>query len=421
MDQRRAVTGKLASKYRGCRSRKERSKILEEVVELTGYHRKYAAWLLRNYGKRRVVSVGPNESVLLVVGKKNKRRKSFRPKKYDDTVQKQIVFIWDTFRLCGKRMKQAMPDLIPSLIRKGRLARHGEVHRKLLEVSAATIDRLLAAERAACRLKGSTLTKPSSILKSQIPIVISSELDRNKPGQYQIDLVGHDGGTPRGHFARSLNAMELSSGWIEPRVVINEAHRWTHEALKSIRSTSPVPVHSLHSDNDSAFINERVQRWCAQQGIRYTRGRPYHSNDTCYIEQKNYNIIRQAVGYLRYESEQEVALVAQLYANLRLLVNYFLPSARLVDKRREGSRIKRIYDRPQSPFRRLLENPAVPTAVKIKLRHGKQNLDPFQLKRNITEIQDQLLELQRRKGGALLYPGPSYPLATERKNARLFG
>jgi hypothetical protein len=421
MDQRRAVTGKLASKYRGCTSRKERSRILDEVVELTDYHRKYAAWMLRNYGTKRLVSVGPNESVLLVVGKKNKRRKSLRPKKYDHEVQKQIVFIWDAFRLCGKRMKQAMPDLVPSLIRQGRLAREGEVHRKLLEVSAATIDRLLAAERAAHRLKGSTLSKPSSILKSQIPIVISSELDRDEPGHYQIDLVGHDGGAPRGHFARSLNAMELSSGWIEPRVVINEAHRWTHEALKSICSTSPVPLRSLHSDNDSAFINERVQRWCAQQGIRYTRGRPYHSNDTCYIEQKNYNIIRQAVGYLRYESEQEVALVAQLYENLRLLVNYFLPSARLVDKRREGSRIKRIYDRPKSPFRRLLENPAVPTVVKIKLRHGKQNLDPFQLKLHITAIQDQLVELQRRKGGALLYPGPSYPQATERKNARLFG
>lgn len=421
MGQRRAVTGKLASKYRGCTSRKERSRILEEVVELTGYHRKYAAWMLRNYGERRMVSVGPNESVLLVVGKKNKRRKSFRPKKYDDEVQKQIVFIWDAFGLCGKRMKEAIPDLLPSLIRQGRVAPDGEVHRKLLEVSAATIDRLLVAERAAGRLKGSTLTKPSSILKSQIPIVISSELDRDEPGHYQIDLVGHDGGIPKGHFARSLNAVELSSGWIEPRVVINEAHRWTHEALKSIHNAAPLPMRSLHSDNDSAFINEPLQTWCAQQAIRYTRARPYHSNDTCYIEQKNYTIIRQAVGYFRYESEQEVALVAQLYENLRLLVNYFYPSAHLVDKTREGSRIKRLYDRPKSPLRRLLENPAVPTAVKIKLRHRKQNLDPFQLKINITAIQDQLLELQRKKGGAILYPGPSYPQATERMRARLFG
>jgi hypothetical protein len=421
MDEKRAVTGKLTSKYRGCTSRKERSKILDEVVELTGYHRTYAAWLLRNYGKRRAVSVGPNETLLLVVGRRNPRRPTLRPRKYDQAVQRQLVILWDAFGLCGKRLKEALPDLLPSLIRQGRIAPEGELHRKLLEISAATIDRLLSAERAAHRLKGSSLTKPSSILKSQIPIVISSELNRDEPGHYQIDLVGHDGGIPKGHFARSLNAVELSSGWIEPRPVINEAHRWTGEALKSIHGEAPVPMRSLHSDNDSAFINEQLQRWCAQMGIAYTRGRPYHSNDTCYIEQKNYNIIRQAVGYFRYDSHQEVALIAQLYENLRLLVNYFYPSAHLVDKRRQGSRIQRIYDRPRSPFRRLLENPAVPTAVKIKLRHRKRQLDPFQLRSTITAIQDQLLELQRNKNGALLYPGPAYPQAAERMRARLFG
>jgi hypothetical protein len=276
-------------------------------------------------------------------------------------------------------------------------------------------------ERAKDKPKGSTLTKPGSILKAQIPIVTSSELDTKNPGHYQIDLVGHDGGNPNGHFARSLNALELSSGWIEPRVVINEAQRWTKEALMSIKADSPLAILSIHSDNDSAFINERLQLWCVQQRIPYTRGRPYHSNDTCYIEQKNYDIVRQALGYFRYESEEEVALVAQLYENLRPLVNYFFPSARLLRKQRIGSRIKRIYDKPKSPFRRLLENPAVPKAVKVKLRVRKQHLDPFELKANITQLQDQLIELQKRKGGAILYPGPSYPHATERMKARLFG
>ena len=105
MDQRRAVTGKLASKYRGCKRRRERSRILDQVVELTGYHRKYAAWMLRNYGKKRVVSVGKKEFVLLVVGRKNKRRPTERPKKYNKAVQEQIEFLWDAFGLCGKRMK----------------------------------------------------------------------------------------------------------------------------------------------------------------------------------------------------------------------------------------------------------------------------------------------------------------------------
>jgi hypothetical protein len=422
MDQKRAVTGKLAAKYRGCKSRKARSRILKQVVELTGYHRKYAAWMLRNYGKRRVVSVGPKESVLLVVGRKNKRRPTKRPKKYGKAVAEQIEFLWDAFGLCGKRMKQAIPDMVGSLIRRGHFRKDDEVHRKLIEISAATIDRLLAQERARRKLKGSTLTKPISLLKSQIPIVTSSELDTQNPGHFQIDLVGHDGGNLNGHFARSLNAIELSSGWIETRVVINEAQRWTKEALGSIKDGSPVAIKSIHSDNDSAFINERVQSWCTQEHIPYARGRPYHSNDTCYIEQKNYNIVRQAVGYFRYESPEEVALISELYDNLRPLVNYFYPSAKLVAKKRVGgSRIKRLYDSPKSPCRRLLDNEAVPDAVKIKLRHWKHNLDPFELKANVTRIQEQLTELQKAKAGAILFPGPSYPKARERMARRLFG
>lgn len=421
MDQKRAVTGELAAKYRGCKSLKERSKILDEVVELTGYHRKHAAWMLRNYGKRRVVSVGPRESVLLVVGKKNKRRPTVRPRKYDRAVQEQIELIWDTFPLCGKRLKAGMVDYIPPLIRRGHFEEGSEVHRKLLEISAATIDRLLAPVRAKEKLRGSTLTKPTSILKSQIPIMTSSELDTENPGHYEIDLVGHDGGNPNGHFARSLNAMELSSGWIEPRIVINEARRWTAEALEDIKSRAPILMLSLHSDNDSAFINQRIQGWCQEQQILYSRGRPYHSNDTCHIEQKNYDIVRQAVGYFRYESEEEVALVAELYENLRLLVNYFYPSARLVRKERVGSRIKRHYEAPKSPYRRLLENKAVPKAVKLKLRVKKHGLDPFELKAKVTAIQERLLELQREKAGRILYPGPSYPGAREQMRGRLFG
>ena len=420
MDQRRAVSGKLASKYRGCKSRKERSQILDQVVELTGYDRKYAGWLLRNYGKRRVVAVGAKESVLLVVGKKNKRRPVVREKKYDREVQEQIEYLWDAFGLCGKRLKAGMQGFVPALISRGHFEKDSEVHRKLLEISPATIDRILKEERAKEKPRGSTLTKPTSILKGHIPILTSSELDRETPGHYQIDLVGHDGGNPNGHFARSLNAIELSSGWIEPRIVIKEAQKWTKEALADIEEDVPVAIATVHSDNDSAFINERIQGWCAQKQILYTRGRPYHSNDTCYIEQKNYDIVRQAVGYFRYESEQEIALIGELYENLRLLVNFFYPSAKLMSKQREGSRIKRQHDKPKSPFQRLMDNPAVPSAAKIKLVARQRKLDPFTLKTNITGIQQQLLELQQRKGKAILYPGPSYPGAQRIKD-RLFG
>jgi hypothetical protein len=391
------------------------------VVDLTGYCRKYAGWLLRNYGRKRVVRDVDGELLLLVVGRKNKRRQSVRPRKYDQAVREQLVFIWDAFGLCGKRMKEAIVDLIPALIARGHFEGGSAVHKKLLEISAATIERFLKEERAKYGLKGISHTKASSILKAQIPIVISSELNTEEPGHYQIDLVGHEGGNPNGHFAFSLNAVELSSGWIEPRVVLNEAQRWTKEAMMSVKAEAPVPIVSLHSDNDSAFINERLQRWCAENRILYTRGRPYHSNDTCYIEQKNYDIVRQAVGYFRYETDEEIQLIGELYENLRPLVNFFLPSAKLIEKTRDGSRIRRRYDRPQSPFRRLLANEALATAVKIKLRAQRRALDPFELKANIGRIQDRLIELQKTKGTKILYPGPAYPQAGARLKQRLSG
>lgn len=422
MDEKRAVSGKLASKYRGCKSRKERIQVLDQVVELTGYNRHYAAWLLRNYGLKRLVRDPNGKLVQLVVGKKSKRRATQRPRRYDEAVKEELVYIWDAFGLCGKRMEAMMRDILPSLVMQGRFEREEEIHQKLLLISAATIDRLLAMERAKRKLKGNTHTKPTSLLKLQIPILISSELNKSEPGHYQIDLVGHDGGNPNGQFAFSLNAVELLCGWIEPRILLNKAQIWTREALRDIKKQAPLPLLSLHSDNDGAFINEKLQAWCAENHIAYARARPYHSNDTCYVEQKNYDIIRQTVGYLRYETEQEVALIAELYENLRLLVNFFYPSAKLVKKvRRGGGRIHRIYDQHKSPFRRLMDCEAVPGAVKIKLAHQKRQLDPFILKANITRIQDRLIELARRKNMEILYPGPNYPRAAERMHQHIFG
>ena len=202
MEQKRAVTGKLASKYRGSKSRKDRSQILNEVQELTGYNRHYAAWLLRNYGKRRAVEDGRGQTVELVVGGKNKRRATERPRAFNEAVKREIVFLWECFdQMYGKCLVAMLSDILPVLVQQGRVNRDQEVHQKLLHISVAAVDRILKCERAKRRLKGNTHTKLSSILKNQLPIIISSELDVSEPGHYQIDLVGHDGGNPNGHFA----------------------------------------------------------------------------------------------------------------------------------------------------------------------------------------------------------------------------
>ena len=422
MDQKRAVTGKLAAKYRACRERKQRGKILAQVQELTGYNRHYAGWLLRNFGKTRLLQDAEGKPVRLVVGSRNLRRQAVRPHTYDQAVKKLLVWLWECFdQMCGKRLVAVLPDVLPVLAKRQGLKKTAAAYQKLLHISAATIDRLLKPERAKRRLKGIGHTRPSSLLRSSIPIVISSELPVEKPGTYQIDLVGHDGGNPNGHFAFTLNAVELFSGWVEPRILLNKAQRWSKEAVKSIQIASPIPLQGLHSDNDSAFLNEPLQSWCASQGIPYSRARPYHSNDTCYVEQKNFNIVRQAVGYARYETEEEVALIAKLYGHLRLLINFFYPSMKLLEKKRVDGRIRKRYDQPRTPARRLLECAAIAPKIQSALGQQLHELDPFVLKNRISRLQTQLLALVRRKNMKIQYPGPAYPQATERMGRMLFG
>jgi len=422
MDQKRAVTAKLAAKYRGCTGRKQRSRILSQLQELTGYNRHYAGWLLRNFGKTRLLQDGEGKPVRLVVGSRNPRRPVVRMRTYDGAVKKLLVWLWESFdQMCGKRLVALLPDLLPVLAKRQGLKKTAAAYQKLLRISAASIDRLLKAERAKRRLKGIAHTRPSSLLKSSVPIVISSELPVDRPGTYQIDLVGHDGGNPNGQFAFSLNAVELFSGWVEPRILLNKAQRWSKEAVQSIQSTAPTPLEGLHSDNDSAFLNEPLQSWCASQGIPYSRGRPYHSNDTCYVEQKNFNIVRQAVGYARYETQEEVALIAKLYENLRLLINFFYPSMKLLEKKRVNGRIRKRYDQPRTPARRLLDCAALPAKNHRALRQQLHELDPFVLKNRIGRLQTQLLALVRRKNLKIQYPGPGYPQAKERMVRMLFG
>jgi len=421
MDQKQAVTTKVASNYRAQRGRKARGRVLDQVVQLTEYNRHYAAWVLRHLGKARLVRARDGTLVKLLVGGHNRRRTTARPRKYDERVRRLLVYLWDCFdQMCGKRLAALLPQMLPLLLKHNKLKKSEAAYEKLRQISPATIDRLLKQERARRRLKGIAHTKPSTALKNSVPVVISSELRTEEPGHYQIDLVGHDGGNPNGHFAFTLTAVELYSGWVEPCSLLNRAHRWSKEAIQSVQQRSPVALKSLHSDNDSSFLNEPLQRWCAQQSIPYRRARPYHSNDTCYVEQKNYNIVRQAVGYARYESEEEVALLARLYEKLRLLINFFYPSMKLLEKKRVNGRIRKRYDKPKTPAARLLECTAVAASAKRLLRQQMRTLDPLVLKRQISEVQDRLLKLVRGKNMKILYPGPSYPEAQQRLQARLF-
>lgn len=396
MRERRAVTNKLAQEYRGA-GKKKKTEILDTLIRVAGYNRCYASWLLRHWGMKYLMQID-GQMVELRVGAVKRRRASQRPRVYDEPVVKVLKVIWESFDyMCGQRLAAMIKETLPVLVGSGELYCNQNTYQKLLSISGATVDRLLRAEKVKMQIRGRSHTKPTSRLKAQIPILTWSELKVSEPGHYQLDLVGHEGGNPRGVFAFSLDCEELFSGWIEPRSLQNRAHRWTVQAVKDVKEESPIPMKSIHSDNGGEFINETLLQWCEDHGIAFYRSRAYRKNDTCYVEQKNYNIIRQAVGYARFDTEEEVALLAELYKHLRLLVNHFYPSMKLIEKRRVGSRVYKKYDKARTPYRRLMDCPVVSQEIKDRLFEEHRRLRPMLLKRRITEIQDRLYYLGRLK------------------------
>jgi hypothetical protein len=221
--------------------------------------------------------------------------------------------------------------------------------------------------------------------------------DEGRPGMAEIDLVGHEGGVSRGEFAFTLNLTDVCTGWTEPRAMKNKAQKWTVQALDEIKAVLPFELCGVHSDNGSEFLNAHLVRYCDRCNIVFTRSRPYRKNDNCFVEQKNNDVVRRYVGYQRYEGEQQVALLNELYGLVRLFVNYFQPSAKLIHKSREGSKVRKVYDEPQTPCARVLSSEHVPEAAKQRLRQEFESLNPAQLQREIRALQMRLFGLASKQ------------------------
>ncbi len=344
MSERQAVIKAWSERYRKA-GKKGKGAILDELIALTGYHRWYAVRLLRGQGK--TLRMGRRVRLVGDLGKKVKRT---RPRLYDEGVREHLKAIWEILDfICGKRLAAILPEVVPALERHHEIELNDEIRRKLLSISAATIDRLLAPERKKWALRGRSGTKPGTLLKHQIPIRTFTEWNEHQAGFVEIDLVGHDGGDASGDFCQTLDVTDVASGWTETEAVINKAQVWVFGALKSIRNRLPFPLLGIDSDNGSEFINNQLLRYCQGERISFTRGRAGKKNDGCFVEQKNYSVVRRAVGYARYDSSAQLRLLNTLYGYLRLYTNYFQPVMKLKAKERNGARVRKFHDEPVIP------------------------------------------------------------------------
>lgn len=402
MSQRKAVTKATAIRYRSA-SKKDKAVILAELCELTGWHRDHARKALRQ-------ALGP---------KRVARKRKPRPPVYGEEVLVPLRKVWAVLDApTGKRLAPFLPEIVAVLERAGELDLDPEVRSKLVSMSAATVDRRLAPERKRMQLKGRSGTKPGSLLKSQIPIRTWADWDENKPGFVEIDLVGHEGGNPGGEFCHTLNVIDIATTWTEPRAVRNKAQKWVFAALQEIIAAFPFPILGIDSDNGSEFINDQLLRFCQAGKITFTRSRPGNKNDGCHVEEKNWSVVRQAVGYHRYDTDAELALLNEIYALLRLQINFFSPHQKLISKRREGAKVIKKYDTARTPYQRVMADERIPKKIKAALTRQYRTLNPAQIRREIIALNDQVLKLVQTKQPARLpVTPPNQPPAKRAKTS----
>ena len=358
--------------------RAEKGRLLDEFCETTGMHRKSAIRLLN--GK-----AGPAAS------------KRGRPRQYGPDVAEALVKIWRVGdRMCGKLLAAVMADLVEALARHGELSLTAQLRGQLLEVSPATIDRLLSRHRRSLGEQPQRRSV-SSGLKREVPIRTWRDWKGTPVGSLQADLVLHCGESTAGFYLASLCAVDVATGWTELQPVWGLGKQRVGTAIHHIRQRLPFRMQSLHTDNGSEFINHTLVNWCRQERIAFTRGRSYRKNDQAYVEQRNWLTVRRQVGYDRLASKEAYALLGKLYPLLSLQLNFFRPVRKLVAKDRVGARVLKHYDEPQTAYQRVLRSGVLTAEETMNLRLKMAAINPAEVQRRIDAILRDLWRLGRQE------------------------
>ena len=354
-------------------SRKGKGAILDEFVAATGVNRKTAITLLR---KPPPVKARPRG----------------RPKaRYGADVRAALELLWAVSgHLCSKRLVPGLPGLIASMEDHRESLWSAPTKEKLLKLSASTCDRLLRAKRKSFGPVGRCMTKPGTLLKSQIPIRTWSDWSDEAPGYCEMDLVHHCDNDTSGEYLHTITITDVVLGWTENEALRNRSEKSVELAVEAIRVRMPYPIKGLDSDSGAEFINEIMLRYCRTHGIVFTRSRPYKKNDQCKVEQKNGSVVRQNVGYNRFEGEDARRILSAFYRELRLMVNFVQPSLKLLSKERVGARIRKKYDLAKTPCQRALEHPCVSQEVKDALQAQRAAVNPAHVAREILRLRAEL-------------------------------
>jgi hypothetical protein len=357
-------------------SKAEKQRILDEFTANTGYHWKYAIRVLKHGYKRRL--------------HKPKGRTAI----YRGEVVEVLEQIWEIYgRICSKRLHPYLPEGIKVLERCGELQLAPEAKSLLLQMSRSSIDRCLAPVRFT-QPHGRSTTKPGTLLKRQIPVRTFADWTEDKQGFLEIDCVAHCGDDVSGQFLCTLVCTDICTGWTEPLALLRRSQEAVCSAIDAMGPGLPFALLGIDSDNGGEFINDRLYRYCLHEHISFTRSRPYQKNDQAHVEHtcpggrcqgKNWSVVRHLIGYDRLDSQEQYALLASIYQDWRLYVNFFQPVLKLSRKERIGNKLLRKYDPARTPYQRVMERDEISLARKAHLLNLYLPINPVELRQCIDQ------------------------------------
>lgn len=363
-------------------SKKEKGRILDEYCRNTNQDRKYSIKKFRY-------------KVTLKKPWERKPRKEY----YDGQVRAALARAWEIFDYpCGQRLQPLLEIEVNRLRKLGEIACSDTAADKLKHISPATIDRKLEHEKHVLWQKRKYKKNRNPLLCQMVPVKTAIEMDRSKPGTIQEDCVEHCGSSASGEYVNTLSTTDVFSGWWEGEAVMGKGQERTLKALENANERYPFPWIEIHPDNGGSILNYHTWTWTLKNNIAYSRSRPYKKNDNCFIEQKNSTHVRKIVGYLRYDTEEELNIIDDLYRNeLRLFKNFFQPTIKLVQKTRIKGKIHRKYDKAKTPYRRMMDCPHVKEEKKQELKAIYDSLNPAELKRMIDRKLNLLYKAYQKK------------------------
>lgn len=333
LSSRREYLAVVRGRYQATRRRTEKSQILDEVVATTGFNRKYAV---------RVLTHPPMHQQPI---------HRHRPKRYQES-RLAIQLCWEALDYpCAERLHPVLLATAELLYLHGELHLSDTVREQLQTISRATLARRLAELPTPKVRRVALRSRPATGIQSAIPIGRYA-WDEARPGALEIDLVEHNGGSPSGHYAYTLDVVDVVTGWSMRRAVLGRGQAGIFAALQWIVQRWPYPLWALHSDNGSEFMSNFLLRFSQQHGYEFSRSRPYKKNDNAHVEQKNRQLVREVVGYARYDTPEQVAWLNQVYECLDPYANLYLPSRKITGKTHQGAHVKKTYDTAQTPFQR---------------------------------------------------------------------